>query len=78
MGIMGSWIETKWIFNMVGVIISLRWYYFGIEKLDNIVLIMKIWLKDPRSSCTIGERLKTIEDYLNVEDNLLEENEKWL
>jgi len=39
------------------------------------MLIMKNWLKDPRSSCTIGERLKTIEDYLNVEDNLLEENE---
>ncbi len=40
------------------------------------MLIMKIWLEDPRSSCITSEGLKTIEEYLNVEDNLLEKNEE--
>jgi hypothetical protein len=40
------------------------------------MLIMKNWYEDPRSTCTVGEGFKIIEEYLNVEDNLFEENEE--
>jgi len=60
---------------MAKVIIGLKQCQLGIENLDNIVLIMKNWHEDPRSSCTNGEKFKTIEEYLNVEDNLFEKNE---
>jgi hypothetical protein len=61
---------------MVAVSTSLRQCWLSFEILDKIMLIMKIWLEDPRSSCITSEGLKTIEEYLNVEDNLLEENEE--
>ncbi len=76
MRIVGSLIGTKQIFNMVAVSTSLRQCWLSFEILDKIMLIMKIWLEDPRSSCITSEGLKTIEEYLNVEDNLLEENEE--
>jgi hypothetical protein len=37
---------------------------------------MKNWHEDPRSSCIVGEEFKTIEEYLNVKNNLFEKNEK--
>jgi hypothetical protein len=40
------------------------------------MLIMKNWYEDPRSTCIVGEAFKIIEEYLNVEDNLFEENEE--
>jgi hypothetical protein len=61
---------------MVGVIICLKRCQLGIENLDKIVLIMKNWHEDPRSSCFISKEFKTIEEYLNVENNLFEKNEK--
>ncbi len=40
------------------------------------MLIMKIWLEDPKSGCVVGEGFKTIQEYMDVEDNLIEENEE--
>jgi hypothetical protein len=40
------------------------------------MLIMKNWSHDPRSTCIVGEGFKIIEEYLNVENNLFEENEE--
>lgn len=40
------------------------------------MLIMKNWFEDPRSTCNVGEGFKIIEEYLNLEDNLFEENEE--
>lgn len=40
------------------------------------MLIMKIWLRGPKIKLHYSEGFKTIEEYLNVEDNLLEENEE--
>ncbi len=75
MEIVGSQIKVEWMFNMARVIIGLKQCQLGIENLDNIVLITKNWHEDSRSSYTIGEKFKTIEEYLNVEDNLFEKNE---
>jgi len=40
------------------------------------MLIMKIWLEDPKLGCVVGEGFKTIQEYMDVEDNLIEENEE--
>jgi hypothetical protein len=60
---------------MAAVSRILRQCWLGFENLDKIMLNMKICLEDPRSHCTPSKGFKTIEEYLNVEDNLLEENE---
>jgi hypothetical protein len=52
---------------MDGVIIGLRCCYLGIENLNKIMLIMKIWLGDPKSGCVVGEGFKTIQEYMDVE-----------
>jgi hypothetical protein len=54
MGIVGSQIEIKRIFNMVGVITSLKRCQLGIENLDKLVPIMKNWPNDPKFECTSG------------------------
>jgi hypothetical protein len=59
-----------------GVIIGLRWCYLGIKILNKIMLIMNNWLEDPKLGCVVGEGFKTIEKYMDVEDNMLEENEE--
>jgi hypothetical protein len=56
MGIVGSQIETKRIFNMVGVITSLKRCQLGIENLDKLVTIMKNWPNDPKFECTSGPK----------------------
>jgi hypothetical protein len=37
---------------------------------------MKDWLEDRKLGCVVDERFKTIEEYMDVEDNMLEENEE--
>jgi hypothetical protein len=76
MGIVSSLIETKRIFNMAAISTSLRRCWLGFKNLDKIMLIMKIWLRGPKIKLHYSEGFKTIEEYLNVEDNLLEENEE--
>jgi hypothetical protein len=68
-------IETKWIFNMAKVIISLRSCRLGFKNLDKILLIMINWPKNWKLNCVASEGFKTIEQYLNVEDNLF--GKKW-
>ncbi len=61
---------------MAAVSTSLRRCWLGFENLDKIMLIMKIWLRGPKIKLHYSEGFKTIEEYLNAEDNLLEENEE--
>lgn len=61
---------------MDGVIIGLKCCYLGIENLNKILLIMKNWLEDPKLGCVVGEWFNTIEEYMDVENNMLEENEE--
>ncbi len=59
---------------MVGIIKILKHCHLGIENLEKLVLIMKNWPKIPISRCTISSRVKSMEEYLDFEDSLLEEN----
>ncbi len=72
-------IETKRIFSMAKVIIGLRWCQHGFKNLDKNLLIMKIWPKNRKLNCVASEGFKTIEQYLDVENNLFGKKMKnWL
>ncbi len=70
-------VEIEQIFNMVGVITSLRHCWLEIENLDKLVFIMKNWLNDPRFGCTIGLP-NSIEEYLKIEDDMILKNENFI
>ncbi len=64
---------------MAKVIIGLRWRWLGLEDLDKILLIMKNWPKNQKLNCVASEGFKTIEQYLDVENNLFGKKMKnWL
>ncbi len=42
------------------------------------MLIMKNQLEDPKLGCVVGEGFKTIEEYMDVEDNMLEETKEFI
>ncbi len=74
-----SEIETKWIFSMAKVIISLRWCQLDLKNLDKNLLIMKNWPKNQILNCVANEGFKTNEQYLDVENNLFGKKMKnWL
>ncbi len=63
---------------MVGNITCLRHCRLGIENLDKLVLITKNQHDDLRLGCVFGSLVKLMEEYLDVEDILLEKNEELL
>ncbi len=76
MGIIGSQIKNEIFFSMASIIIGLRRYWFGIENLDKLILIMKNWLDDFRFGCTTSLP-KSIKEYLEIEDGMVLKNEKF-
>ncbi len=62
---------------MVGVITSLKGCQLGTKKLDKLVFIMKNWPYNPRFGYSNEVQFKSMEEFLNVEDDFLEENEKF-
>lgn len=74
MDFVGSQIETKQIFNIAGLITSLRRCRLGTENLDNLVLILKNWPEDARTDCYIAK--SRVEEFLMSEDNIIEDNEE--
>jgi hypothetical protein len=73
MGIVGTQIEIERIFSLARVITNLKCCRLGIEKLNNLVLIMKNWLDSPRFKCTSGP--KSFEEFLNSKDGVVAKNE---
>jgi hypothetical protein len=53
LGILGSQIETKCIFSIVGVLPNLRCYRLGFDNLDALVMICKNWLNDACMGCPL-------------------------
>jgi hypothetical protein len=79
MGIIGSHTKTEKIFNMAMVIISFKKCQLGIDNLDNWVLIMKNWPnQDPTSRYSNASQFKSITEYLEIENCLVEKNEKMI
>ncbi len=75
MDIGGSQIETKFFFNMVGIIIGLKCCQLGIENLDKLILIIKNWLDDLRFGCT-NAKPTSIEKYIGIENGMVSKNEE--
>jgi hypothetical protein len=44
-------IETKRIFSLVGIFISLRRCHFQLENLDKLIFVNQNWPHNPRISC---------------------------
>ncbi len=79
MGIVGSHIKIEKVFSMAMVIISFFKCQFGIDNLDIWVLIMKNWPnQDPTSRYSNASQFKSIKEYLEIENCLVEENEKMI
>ncbi len=74
LGIVGSQIETKRIFNIVSVITNLQRFWLGIDNLDSLILIQN-WPNDICLGCT-GAKEKTLEHFLTFENTLIEEHKK--
>jgi hypothetical protein len=71
LGIPRSHIETKHVFNLVGVLIALRCYRLQVDNLDQIITVVKNWPHDPRLNCS---RHKDLKDFLKVESVLAKDN----
>ncbi len=70
-GILGSQIETKCVFNLVGVLTTLKHYHLQVENMDRIIMVVKNWPNDPCHNCKPNANLK---EYLKDEDSLAKES----
>ncbi len=66
LGIVGSQMEIKQIFNVVGVITNLRWSRHDIENLDWLILIIDNWLSDVRVGCDGPLKPKAMAEILEM------------
>jgi len=64
LGFWGFEIETKKMFNLAGVLTTLKRCSLQVQNLDWIITIINNWPNDPRWNCTTNANLK---DYLKVE-----------
>jgi nitrate reductase NapAB chaperone NapD len=65
-------IETE-IFNIVGVLTSLRHCQLGVENLDKLVIIMKNWSSDARVDCM--HKGKSLDNFLANKANIINDND---
>ncbi len=64
LGILGSQIENKRVFNLVGVLTTLRCYRLQEDNFDRIIIMVKNWLDNLHLNCSQHEDLI---DFLKVE-----------
>jgi hypothetical protein len=76
LGIMGSQIEIKQIFSVVGVITNLRRSCLEIENLDRLIFVIKHWLEDTRVGCDGASKPMSMTNFLTSKSNIIEENNK--
>jgi len=77
LGIPSSEIETKWIFNIVKIFTSLHQCQLNVQNLDELVMILKNWPSDARTSCSFVV-VMGMAKFLKVEDKMLDDFEKEL
>jgi hypothetical protein len=76
LGIVGSHIEIKQFFNVVGVISNLKWSWFGIENLDWFILIIKNWHNDACVGCDEPLKPKAMAKCLERDYVMIEKHNK--
>jgi len=68
---LGSQIERESVFNLVGVITSLRCCCLQAENLNHNIIIVKNWLNDV---CLICKKKVDMKEYTKVEASLADNN----
>ncbi len=67
--IVGSQIETKRIFSLVGILINLRRYCLQLKNLNKLIFVNKNWPNDPKIGCKSSFSLvDLIKTNLNLEE----------
>jgi hypothetical protein len=78
MGILSSQIEIKWVFSLVGVLITLRCSHLQLENMDRIIIVVKNWFDDLCVNCkphlNFKQYLKTKKSLAKDNYNLMEEH----
>jgi hypothetical protein len=72
LGILGSQIKTKRIFNIAKVLTSLQCCRLGVNNLNKLVMVMKNWSSDARADYL--QKGDYIDDFFNEESNIIEDN----
>jgi hypothetical protein len=70
-GIPRSHIETKKVFNLVGIWTILQQFHLQVENLDRIITIVRNCLDDPCVNCIQNKNMK---DYLKAKGTLVDDN----
>ncbi len=76
LGIVGSHIQIKWIFNVAGVITNLRRSRLSIENLDWLIFIIKNWPSDVCVGCDGPLKPKTMVEFLERDYAIIKEHNK--
>ncbi len=71
LGVLGSKIETEWVFSLARVLIVLKCNHLQVENMDPIITMVKNWLDDPHANCKPHSDLK---QYLKIEKSLAIKN----
>jgi hypothetical protein len=74
LGIVESQIETKQIFNIAGIMTTLRRFKLGRKNLERLVMITKNWPNDTHERC-VGNIDYSMTNFLIREKDLINENE---
>ncbi len=69
LGIIGSQIETKCIFSLVGILTNLRWCKLQIDNLEKLIFVYNLMILDKGGP-------NNMVDFIEFETNLVEELEK--
>jgi len=68
-------LKQKKVFNLVGVLITLKCCRLRVENLDRIIIVVKNWPNDSCMNCRANTSFK---DYIKFEVALVEENYEFI
>jgi hypothetical protein len=74
-GILGSQIEIKHIFIIVGVLTSIRRCTLEVENIDKLVIVLNNWTFDV--CMEFDKKGGSFDDFLNEKATLIEDNVAW-
>ncbi len=76
LGIVGSQIEAKHFFSIVGILIGLQRCWLATRNLNQRVLISKSWPNDPHFGCEAFVGAKSFDGFGDVEAKFLDQIEE--
>jgi hypothetical protein len=76
LGILGSQIETKRIFSIVGMLTNLRCCRLGVNNLNKLVMVLKNWSGDAKANCPW--KWDSITGFFKEKMSIIEDNDMLL